>query len=51
LTTSIYVQRDLFDALILEKKNICGNAFLTEKIENHPGFREISGPKLMASME
>jgi thioredoxin reductase (NADPH) len=31
LTTAIYAQRDRFDTLILEKKNIGGNAFLTEK--------------------
>jgi thioredoxin reductase (NADPH) len=51
LTTSIYAQRDRFDTLILEKKNIGGNAFLTEKIENYPGFTSISGPDLMARME
>lgn len=51
LTTSIYAQRDRFDTLILEKKNIGGNAFLTEKIENYPGFQSISGPKLMEKME
>ncbi len=51
LTTAIYAQRDRFDTLILEKKNIGGNAFLTEKIENYPGFNEISGPKLMDRME
>ncbi len=51
LTTSIYAQRDRFDSLILEKKNIGGNAFLTEKIENYPGFQSISGPELMAKME
>ncbi|MGY6649845.1 FAD-dependent oxidoreductase [Wenyingzhuangia sp. IMCC45574] len=51
LTTAIYAQRDRFDTLILEKKNIGGNAFLTEKIENYPGFTEISGPKLMERME
>lgn len=51
LTTAIYAQRDRFDTLILEKKNIGGNAFLTEKIENYPGFNEISGPKLMERME
>lgn len=50
LTTSIYAQRDRFDTLILEKKNIGGNAFLTEKIENYPGFQNISGPKLMTKM-
>lgn len=51
LTTSIYAQRDRFDSLILEQKNIGGNAFLTEKIENYPGFQSISGPKLMDKME
>ena len=35
------------DALILERKNIGGNAFLTETIENHPGFTKIAGPELM----
>jgi thioredoxin reductase (NADPH) len=51
LTTSIYAQRDRFDSLILEKKNIGGNAFLTQKIENYPGFNSISGPALMDKME
>lgn len=51
LTTAIYAQRDRFDTLILEKKNVGGNAFLTEKIENYPGFQSISGPKLMDKME
>jgi thioredoxin reductase (NADPH) len=50
LTASIYIQRDRFNSLILEKKNIGGNAFLTEKIENYPGFTNISGPKLMQKM-
>jgi len=51
LTTSIYAQRDRFDTLILEKKTIGGNAFLTQNIENYPGFTSISGPKLMDKME
>ena len=51
LTTSIYAQRDRFNSLILEKKTIGGNAFLTEKIENYPGFTSISGPDLMDKME
>lgn len=38
LTTSIYAQRDRFETLILEKKTIGGNAFLTEKIENYRGL-------------
>lgn len=51
LTTAIYAQRDRFNTLILEKKNIGGNAFLTQKIENYPGFTDISGPDLMSRME
>ena len=51
LTTSIYAQRDRFDTLVLEKSTIGGNAFLTDKIENYPGFQSISGPKLMEKME
>lgn len=50
LTTAIYAQRDKFDTLILEKKNIGGNAFITKKIENYPGFKEVSGPELMDRM-
>ncbi len=50
LTTAIYAQRDRFSTLILEKRNIGGNAFLTEKIENYPGFQSISGPELMQRM-
>ncbi|MCW2118389.1 FAD-dependent oxidoreductase [Flavobacterium sp. 7A] len=50
LTTSIYAQRDRFDSIILEKKNIGGNAFITKKIENYPGFKEVSGPDLMDRM-
>jgi len=51
LTTSIYAQRDRFNTLILEKKTIGGNAFVTQKIENYPGFTTISGPALMSKME
>lgn len=50
LTTAIYAQRDKFDTLILERKNIGGNAFITKKIENYPGFKEVSGPELMDKM-
>ena len=41
----------MHNGLILEKSSIGGNAFLTEKIENYPGFQSISGPKLMEKME
>lgn len=50
LTAAIYTQRDRFDSIVIEKNNIGGNAYLTEKIENYPGFTNISGPKLMDRM-
>ncbi len=50
LTTAIYTQREKLATLILEKRNIGGNAFLTKKIENYPGFIDISGPDLMNKM-
>lgn len=50
LSAAIYIQRDRFDSIVLERKNIGGNAYLTEKIENYPGFIEISGPELMKRM-
>lgn len=50
MTTAIYAQRDRFKTLILEKKNIGGNAYLTEKIENYPGFTTVAGPELMDKM-
>jgi thioredoxin reductase (NADPH) len=51
LTTAIYAQRDRYDSLILERSHIGGNAFITKKIENYPGFNEVSGPELMHRME
>ncbi len=50
LTTAIYTQREKNSTIILEKKNIGGNAFLTKQIENYPGFTKISGPDLMNKM-
>ncbi len=50
LTTSIYAQRDKKRTLILEKSIIGGNASLTKKIENYPGFTDISGSVLMDRM-
>lgn len=51
LTTAIYAQRDRFETIMLEKRNVGGNTYLTEKIENYPGFVDISGPALMEKME
>lgn len=50
LTAAIYAQRDRFSSIVLEKKTLGGNAFLTETIENYPGFQNISGPELMNRM-
>ena len=50
LTAAIYLQRGKLDALVLEAVNVGGNAFLTAKIENYPGFSDISGPDLMQRM-
>lgn len=51
LTTAIYTQRDKYDSIILERKNMGGNAYITKTIENYPGFNEVSGPELMERME
>jgi thioredoxin reductase (NADPH) len=51
LTTAIYAQRDKYDSIILERKNVGGNAYITKSIENYPGFNEVSGPELMERME
>jgi len=50
MTTAIYAQRDKKRTLVLEKSIIGGNASLTKKIENYPGFTDISGADLMAKM-
>jgi len=50
LTTAIYAQRDKKSTLILEKSIIGGNASLTKKIENYPGFTSVSGAELMDKM-
>ena len=50
LTASIYLQRDKFSTVLIEKKQIGGNAFYTQTIENYPGFTNISGPELMFKM-
>jgi len=50
MTTAIYAQRDKKSTLVLEKSIIGGNASLTKKIENYPGFTDISGADLMDRM-
>jgi thioredoxin reductase (NADPH) len=50
LPAVIYLQRVRRDTAVLERKNVGDNAFLTAKIENYPGFNDISGPDLMDRM-
>ncbi|GAB2551559.1 FAD-dependent oxidoreductase [Spirosoma aerophilum] len=50
LTTAIYAQRDRYSSIILEKRQIGGNAAITDKIENYPGFIDISGRELTEKM-
>jgi len=50
LTTALYLQREKFSTLVLEKRNIGGNTYITKKIENYPGFQSVSGPELMDKM-
>lgn len=48
LTAAIYAKRAGIDTLILEKLSPGGQAQLSERIENYPGFsKPISGQKLM----
>ena len=47
LTTAIYAAREGIDALIIEKGGLGGQAAITERIDNYPGFPEgISGADL-----
>lgn len=40
LTASIYAAREGFDTLVIEKSALGGQAGVTEKIDNYPGFPE-----------
>lgn len=52
LTAGIYAGRNLWKTLIIERTMIGGNAALTEKIDNYPGFPEgITGEELVRRME
>ncbi len=47
LTAGIYAAREGIDALIIEKSALGGNAGVTERIDNYPGFPDgISGGEL-----
>ncbi|HLI07595.1 MAG TPA: FAD-dependent oxidoreductase [Ktedonobacteraceae bacterium] len=40
LTTAIYGARDGFDVLVIERSGLGGQAGLTERLDNYPGFPE-----------
>lgn len=50
ITAGIYAVRRNLSTLIIEKTSIGGQILLTNKIENYPGFREISGIELSEGM-
>lgn len=50
LTASIYALRANKKVLLLEKENIGGQITSSLKVENYPGFKEISGTDLMNNM-
>jgi thioredoxin reductase (NADPH) len=40
LTTSIYAARDGYDVLVIERSGLGGQAGITERLDNYPGFPE-----------
>src|SRR5947209_73195 len=40
LTTSIYTARDGYDVLVIERSGLGGQAGITERLDNYPGFPE-----------
>ncbi len=40
LTTAIYAARDGFDVLVVERSGLGGQAGITERLDNYPGFPE-----------
>jgi thioredoxin reductase (NADPH) len=52
LTAAIYTSRARLSTILIEKLGIGGQAVLTDKVENYPGFiGGISGPELVHNME
>ena len=50
LGAAIYAARDRFNTLVLEKFYPGGQIGRTDRIENYPGFSEISGPDLVMNL-
>ena len=40
LTTALYAAREGIDTLVIERSGVGGQAGVTERIENYPGFPE-----------
>jgi thioredoxin reductase (NADPH) len=51
LAAALYTSRDRFRTLILEKFAPGGQINTTDRIENYPGFKQISGPDLVLKMQ
>ena len=51
LTSAIYTSRAGLSTLLLEKMALGGQASLTYRIDNYPGFKDISGVELAAEFE
>jgi thioredoxin reductase (NADPH) len=51
LAAALYAARDRYSTLILEKLAPGGQIATTDRIENYPGFKQISGPDLVQQMQ
>ena len=51
LAAALYTARDRYKTLVLEKNGLPGGQImLTERVENYPGYGQISGPDLIQQM-
>jgi thioredoxin reductase (NADPH) len=51
LTAALYLARDGYDVLVIEKSTVGGQAFVTNKLDNFPGFPEgISGETFASNL-
>lgn len=51
LTSAIYTSRAGLSTLVVERMSLGGQASLTYRIDNYPGFKKISGAELAADFE
>ena len=51
LSAGLYAARDRYKTLLLEKNGLPGGQImLTERVENYPGYEQVTGPGLIESM-